>query len=63
MKEDKVRVMRILIYEGSRSWVEQTLQGSNVPLEGCRRVQGGLVKSAIIDKFPEIINESEDENE
>ena len=59
MSKDIVRVMRVLVYEGSRQWVESILKKSNVPLEGCKEVQGVVIKSALIDKFPEIIKESE----
>lgn len=59
---EKVRVMRILVYEGTREWVEKTLQNNGVPLDGTRHVavKDGiecLIKSAIIDKFPEILED------
>jgi len=55
--EEKVRVMRILIYEGTRGWVEETLKRSLVPLDGIKVIQKNCIKSALIDKFPEILGE------
>lgn len=55
---DKIRVLRILEYVGEREWVEETLKRSTVPLNGQRQVDNGnLIKSAIIDNFPEILDE------
>jgi len=57
---DKVRVMRILVYEGTREWVDIALKGGRVPLEGQLSFGGdNLIKSALIDKFPEILDKQE----
>jgi hypothetical protein len=56
-----VRVMRILVYEGEREWVEETLKGSLVPMDGIKYVgKKGMIKSALMDKFPEILFKSEE---
>jgi DNA-directed RNA polymerase subunit RPC12/RpoP len=60
---DKVRVMRILIYEGDREMIETTLNGSMVPLNGVRKINGMKIKSAIMDQFPEIIEGKEEKSE
>lgn len=58
---DKVRVMRILIYGGTREWVESTLKEGVIPLNGTRSLGSGrdgveyLIKSVSIDAFPEIL--------
>ena len=58
---DKVRVLRILEYVGDREWVEECLKGSVVPLNGQKQLsKKGLIKSAVIDTFPEIL--SNDDN-
>jgi hypothetical protein len=59
---DKIRVLRIIEYVGDREWVEETLKGSLVPIDGIKvfgRDNQNLIKSCIIDKFPEILNKSE----
>lgn len=57
---EKVRVMRILVYEGTREWVENTLNKSYVPLEGTQIYGGNCIKSTLVDKFPEIIERKEE---
>jgi hypothetical protein len=53
---NKVRVMRILIYEGDYDWVKTTLEHSAVPMDGIKRIEDqGQIKSALIDKLPEIM--------
>lgn len=53
---DKVKVMRILIYEGNREWVENTISMSSVPLNGTKELgDDNKIKSAIMEQFPEII--------
>ena len=55
---DIVRVLRILEYVGERQWVEDTLKNSSVPADGVRVVserKGNIIKSCLVDKFPEII--------
>ena len=62
---DRVRVLRVLEYEGDREWVEMTLSKGSVPMNGVkvipegRNIPGGSIKSAIVTPFPEIIKEVE----
>ncbi|NFH40819.1 hypothetical protein [Clostridium sporogenes] len=60
---DKVRVLRILEYVGDREWVEVALQKTNVPIDGIKifgKNNENIIKSCIIDKFPEILNKNKD---
>lgn len=58
---ERVRVMRILVYEGTREWVETTLQQSSVPLTGVKHAGPvNRIKSCLIDQFPEILDEEEE---
>lgn len=66
---EKVRVLRILEYVGDRAWVEKTLKSGGVPLNGSielhshdHREFNNVIKSAIIDQFPEVL-EKEKSNE
>lgn len=60
MKKETVRVLRILEYVGDREWVENTLKQSLVPINGVREIgKGNMIKSALIDQFPEILNKNE----
>lgn len=60
---DKVRVIRVLVYEGSRVDVERTLAKGAVPANG-RHVAGSLtISSMTISEFPEIIGNVEEEKE
>lgn len=46
---EKVKVIRVLIYEGPRDWMERTLAISSVPLQGERAVDEGVsIKSILI---------------
>ena len=57
MKTEIVRVLRILEYVGTREFVENTLQKSAVPINGKHICgSGNMIKSAIIDGFPEILD-------
>ena len=59
MTKEKVRVLRILEYVGDREWVEKTLRTSSVPINGDSSLNTGrknIIKSAIIDSFPEILS-------
>ncbi len=51
----RVKVIRILVYEGERSWVEECLNKSIVPLEGAKFMGSNYIKSTLIDKFPEVL--------
>lgn len=61
---DKVRVLRILEYVGDREWVENQMKNGGVPMVGQRQFSNkfdgtitlkGIIKSTIIDQFPEVI--------
>lgn len=60
---EKVRVLRILEYVGDREWVEECLKKSSVPMNGCKGdfKKGCIIKSAVIDQFPEIFEKIENE--
>lgn len=66
MEKEKVRVLRILEYVGDREWVEETLRTSSVPINGDSSLNTGrknIIKSAIIDSFPEILNNIDNYND
>jgi hypothetical protein len=67
MGKEIVRVLRILEYVGERDWVEETLARGSVPANGTSAKHTGttnIIKSAIIDQFPEVLNKVEkDEDE
>lgn len=51
---DKVRVLRILEYEGDREWIEKTLSCRGV--KGSYTIPGkGTIKEAIVGEFPTIL--------
>lgn len=53
---DKVRVLRIIEYVGDREWVEDTLKKGSIPADGAKDFgKGKIIKSCLIDKFPEIL--------
>jgi hypothetical protein len=54
---EKVRVLRIIEYVGDREWVEDTLKKGSIPADGtkCFGKEGNIIKSCLIDKFPEIL--------
>lgn len=59
---DRVRVMRIIIYEGSREWVEKTLERS---IHGTRIMTkfgelDGRITAHTVNEFPEIIKKHEE---
>lgn len=63
MAKEKVRVLRILEYVGDREWVENTLKNGSVPANGTSEYFSGkenIIKSAIIDGFPEILSSNDD---
>lgn len=56
--EDIVRVIRIIEYEGPRSWVEATLAKS---IQGEKRVtENAIIRAATLGLFPEILKEKTD---
>ena len=61
---DKVRVLRILEYVGNREWIEECLKRSYVPTNGQKQFgENEIIKSAIIDTFPEILDRKDSEDE
>ena len=56
---DKVRVLRILEYIGSRKAIENTLDGGTVPAYGKHDFPGLIVKSGIVGSNPEILNDKD----
>lgn len=59
MSQDRVRVLRVLEYEGPRSWIEKTLKMRAV--KGERDfINEGVIKEAIVGEIPTILSEKED---
>jgi len=56
-KMDRVRVIRVLEYEGPRAWVEQTLS-KNV-IKGTCNFNNGIcfIREAILGDFPAVVQE------
>ena len=55
---DRVRVIRVLEYEGPRDWVEQTLS-KNVMKGSCTFNNGScVIREAIVGDFPAVVEES-----
>lgn len=59
---DKVRVIRIIEYVGDREWVESTLKNGSMYADGTKEFHShdhpewkNVIKSALLDKFPEIL--------
>lgn len=58
---DKVRVLRIIEYVGDREWIESTFKNGGVPADGTKEFHShnheykNVIKSALVDKFPEIL--------
>jgi hypothetical protein len=66
MGKEIVRVLRILEYVGEREWVEETLARGSVPANGTSAHHTGtknIIKSAIIDQFPEVLHKAEKEED
>lgn len=62
MSKERVRVLRILEYVGDREWVENILATGSVPANGTSAKHTGkdnIIKSAIIDQFPEMLNKED----
>ena len=61
---EKVRVLRIIEYVGTREWVENTLQKGMISAEGSKsfgKDNENTIKSCLVDKFPEIFKEDKSE--
>lgn len=57
---DRVRVIRVLEYEGSREWVEYSLSQRGV--KGIKVMDnGGTIREAIVGDFPAIVEEVKEE--
>jgi len=53
---DRVRVIRVLEYEGPRIWLESTL--ANNAVKGTKILgNGATIREAILGEFPEIVEE------
>ena len=46
---DIVRVLRVIEYEGERSWVESTVKGS---IHGELKMGEGVIRAATVNEFP-----------
>jgi len=56
---DRVRVIRVLEYEGTREWVEELLKTRCV--HGYLKMgKGGVIREAILGDFPEIVEEEKE---
>lgn len=55
---EKIRVMRVLIYEGTREWVEKTIGRS---ITGTKHVDsfGNKITVRTIEEFPQILEDHE----
>lgn len=60
-KPEMVRVLRVIEYVGDRKWVEATLKAG---IQGTKVIPGkgydNLIKTAIIDIFPEVLDKGGD---
>ena len=58
---DKVRIFRILMYEGDRHWVEETIKKS---IHGTKQVgeagKDRSITAATLGTFPEVFGKSKD---
>ncbi|HDK7194927.1 TPA: hypothetical protein PTV74_003234 [Clostridium botulinum] len=54
---EKVRVLRVMEYVGDREWIENTLKKGNMPADGVKCFGDRVIKSCLIDKFPEVFKE------
>jgi hypothetical protein len=55
-----VRVLRVLEYEGPRSWVEDTLGHRGIKGEFRFPGKEAIIREAIIGEFPAILEKEED---
>lgn len=52
---DRVRVIRMLEYEGPRNWIEATLAQNAV--KGTKNFGPGVIREAIVGDFPAVVEE------
>lgn len=61
---DRVRILRIIAYEGPRHWVEKTIRDS---IHGTKVITsltiqgGGNITAVTLGEFPEILNQEQQE--
>jgi hypothetical protein len=56
-ERERVRVLRILLYEGERKWVEKTVSAS---IHGRRECGGGNTITAVtVNEFPEVLEKAQ----
>lgn len=55
MAEDIVRVIKIVVYEGERSWVEKTLLSSITGTKEIPNTNGCRIHAATLGSFPEVL--------
>lgn len=61
MTEDRVRVLRVLEYEGPREWIEATLNTRAV--KGTRDIGNGCsIREALVGDFPQVVEEPKEES-
>lgn len=53
---DKVRVLRVVEYIGTREWVERTVAGS---LHGTMVLKDGEIRAATVGAYPEVLSAGE----
>jgi len=51
---DKVRVLRLISYEGNRDWVEKLLEQS---IQGTKTLPEGTIKAGTLGDFPEVLED------
>jgi hypothetical protein len=54
---EKVRILRVLEYIGTREDIEKAYKHSGVPLNGIWEHGTLTIKSTIVDPFPEVVKE------
>jgi len=63
---ERVRVFRLLIYEGPRGWVEYVFNSPAlfVPMNGTKRLnEKAAISSRILGEWPEVIKEEEESDD
>lgn len=56
----RVRVLRVLEYEGEYEWVQKTLSDGSVPMNGEHRGKDFVIRSAVVGNLPELLKEAEE---
>lgn len=55
---DTVRVLRIVLYEGEREWVEDTVARS---IHGTKVLRRGSITAVTLKEFPEVVQKAQEE--